>query len=74
MTGDLSSIPGHSSQSLATPGPGGISAQISFSPDARFLTVTERCFQTCPLAPFGLIDTFADGLGRQAGTGSGAGV
>lgn len=55
--GDLSSIP-HSSQSLATPGPGGVAAQISFSPDGRFLTVTERCFQGCPLAPFGLIDTF----------------
>jgi len=55
--GDLSAIP-HSSQSLATPGPGGVSAQIGFSPDGSILTVTERCFQGCPLAPFGLIDNF----------------
>ena len=48
----------HSTQSLATPGPGGIAAQIGFSPDGSVLTVTERCFQGCPLAPFGLIDTF----------------
>jgi 6-phosphogluconolactonase len=55
--GDLSYVP-HSSQSLATPGAAGVSAQIGFSPDGRVLTVTERCFQGCPLAPFGLIDTF----------------
>jgi 6-phosphogluconolactonase len=64
--GNLSSIP-HSSQSLATPGPGGISAQIGFSPDGRFLTVTERCFQSCPLAPFGLIDTFRMGWDGRPG-------
>jgi hypothetical protein len=64
--GDLSSIP-HSSQSLATPGPGGVSAQIGFSPDGRFLTVTERCFQGCPLAPFGLIDTFRMGWDGRPG-------
>jgi 6-phosphogluconolactonase (cycloisomerase 2 family) len=64
--GDLSSI-SHSSQSLATPGVGGVSAQIGFSPDGRFLTVTERCFQGCPLAPFGLIDTFRMGWDGRPG-------
>ena len=64
--GDLSSIP-HSSQSLATPGRGGVSAQIGFTPDRRFLTVTERCFQTCSLAPFGLIDTFRMGWDGRPG-------
>jgi 6-phosphogluconolactonase len=48
----------HSTQSLGTPGPGGVSAQIGFSPNGSVLTVTERCFQGCPLAPFGLIDTY----------------
>jgi 6-phosphogluconolactonase (cycloisomerase 2 family) len=55
--GDLSPIP-NSSQSLATPGAAGIAAQIGFSGDGRVLTVTERCFQGCLLAPFGLIDNF----------------
>jgi 6-phosphogluconolactonase len=56
--GWLTAIP-NSTQSIGTPGPGGISAQIGFAPGGRVLTVTERCFQGCPLAPFGLIDTFA---------------
>ena len=47
-----------SSQPLATPGPGGIAAQIGFAPNGSVLTVTERCFQGCPLAPFGLIDVY----------------
>lgn len=57
----------HSTQSLATPGPGGIAAQIGFSPDGSVLTVTERCFQGCPLAPFGLIDTYRMGWGGTPG-------
>jgi 6-phosphogluconolactonase len=64
--GNLWSIP-RSSQSLATPGNGGVSAQIGFSPDGRVLTVTERCFQGCPLAPFGLTDTFAVGWDGRPG-------
>jgi 6-phosphogluconolactonase len=64
--GDLWAIP-HSSQSLATPGPGGVSAQIGFSPDGRVLTVTERCFQGCSLAPFGLTDTFRMGWDGRPG-------
>lgn len=55
--GWLAPIP-NSTQSIGTPGPGGVSAQIGFAPGGRQLTVTERCFQGCPLAPFGLIDTF----------------
>lgn len=66
---DLSAVP-HSSQSLATPGAAGVSAQIGFSPDGRLLTVTERCFQGYPLAPFGLIDTFPMGWDGRPGRSS----
>jgi 6-phosphogluconolactonase len=48
----------HSTQSIGTPGAGGVSADIAFAPGGRVLTVSERCFQGCSLAPFGLIDTF----------------
>jgi 6-phosphogluconolactonase (cycloisomerase 2 family) len=48
-----------SSQSLSTPGPGGIAAQIGFSPNGRVLTVTERCYLGgCANQPKGVLDTF----------------
>jgi 6-phosphogluconolactonase len=48
-----------SSQSLSTPGPGSISAQIGFSPNGRLLTVTERCYLGgCANQPKGVLDTF----------------
>ena len=55
-----------SSQSLSTPGPGGIAAQIGFSPNGRLLTVTERCYLGgCANQPKGVLDTFVvDGHGK----------
>lgn len=48
-----------SSQSLSTPGPGTIAAQIGFAPNGRLLTVTERCYLGgCPNQPKGVLDTF----------------
>jgi 6-phosphogluconolactonase (cycloisomerase 2 family) len=47
--GTLTPIPG-STQSLSTPGPSGVAAQIGFSPDGRAINVTERLTN--------LIDTF----------------
>ena len=58
--GELTPIHG-SRRSLATPGPNGVAAQIGLSPDGRVLTVTERCFNDCPLNPQGVIDTFKIG-------------
>ena len=58
--GELTPIHG-SRRSLATPGANGVAAQIGLSPDGRVLTVTERCFNDCPLNPLGVIDTFAIG-------------
>ncbi len=51
-----------SSQSLSTPGPGGIAAQIGFSPNGRLLTVSERCYLGgCANQPKGVLDTFVVG-------------
>ena len=57
-----------SSQSLSTPGPGGIAAQIGFSPNGRVLTVTERCYLGgCANQPKGVLDTFVVGRDGRAG-------
>ncbi len=57
-----------SSQSLSTPGPGGIAAQIGFSPNGRLLTVTERCYLGgCANQPKGVLDTFAVDRHGRAG-------
>ena len=57
-----------SSQSLSTPGPGGIAAQIGFSPNGRVLTVTERCYLGgCANQPKGVLDTFVVGHDGRAG-------
>lgn len=57
-----------SSQSLSTPGPGSIAAQIGFSPNGRLLTVSERCYLGgCANQPKGVLDTFAVGRDGKAG-------
>ena len=64
-SGRLKPIAG-SWRSLATPGPDGVAAQIGLSPNGRVVTVTNRCFNGCPLNPLGLIDTFVLGFGDIA--------
>jgi len=57
-----------SSQSLSTPGPGAIAAQIGFSPNGRVLTVSERCYLGgCANQPKGVLDTFVVGRDGKAG-------
>lgn len=57
-----------SSQSLSTPGPGGIAAQIGFSPTGRLLTVSERCYLGgCANQPKGVLDTFVVDRHGKAG-------
>jgi 6-phosphogluconolactonase (cycloisomerase 2 family) len=57
-----------SSQSLSTPGPGSIAAQIGFSPNGRLLTVSERCYLGgCANQPKGVLDTFVVGRDGKAG-------
>jgi 6-phosphogluconolactonase len=57
-----------SSQSLSTPGPGSIAAQIGFSPNGRLLTVSERCYLGgCANQPKGVLDTFVVSRNGKAG-------
>ena len=57
-----------SSQSLSTPGPGSIAAQIGFSPNGRVLTVSERCYLGgCANQPKGVLDTFVVDRHGRAG-------
>lgn len=66
--GGLWQIPG-STQSLSTPGPASISAQIGFSPDGRTLVVTERCYASgCGTGVAkGVLDTFVVRRDGRAG-------
>jgi 6-phosphogluconolactonase (cycloisomerase 2 family) len=59
-----------SSQSLSTPGPSSIAAQIGFSPNGRVLTVSERCYPFlggCPGQSKGVLDTFVVDRSGRAG-------